>query len=137
MAEKKKERYSSYALDQDPKPGTPQLAEGRDGKNMRKISPLGLRVLVRLRKDNNVTDSGLYLPEGAKQNMQESLLAEVVEVASAIDEDTHEEANVSGIPLGALVLLPKEAGTKIPWDEELRLVDTKHILAIVHEISVS
>lgn len=83
-----------------------------------------------------MTESGLYLPEGAKQNMQEALLAKVVEVASATDSQTDEETNVSGVPLGAYVLVPKNAGVRVPWDENLRIVETKEVLAIVSEISV-
>lgn len=106
-------------------------------KRIRRINPLGMRVVVRIRKDANQTETGLYLPEGAKQAMEESLLAEVLEVASAIDEDTREEANISGIPNGALVLIPRDAGTKVPWDDELRIVETKEVLAIVHEVNLS
>ena len=108
-----------------------------DTKPVRRVNPIGMRVLVSLRKDTNQTEGGLYLPEGAKANLQESLLAEVLEVASAIDDETDEETNVSGIPLGALVLISKHAGVKIPWDENLRLVDTKEVLAIVNEINLS
>lgn len=104
---------------------------------IRRISPLGMRILVQLRREQNMTDAGLYLPEGAKSNMAESLLVEVIEVASAIDDDTHEEANVSGVPLGSLVLIPKTAGIKVPWDDDLRIVDTKDVLAIVTELNVS
>ncbi|MCO6429823.1 MAG: co-chaperone GroES [Deltaproteobacteria bacterium] len=100
------------------------------------MNPLGYRVVVKLIKEPNMTDAGLYLPEGAKENMQESLLAHVVEVASALDEDTDEEANVSGVPMGATVLIPKTSGVRIPWDEELRIIETKHILAVVEEVDV-
>lgn len=106
------------------------------GKRVRKISPLGMRILVQLRSDTNVSEGGLYLPEGAKQALAESLLAEVVEVASAVDEHTDEEANISGVPLGAVVLIPKQAGVKVPWNDELRIVETKEVLAIVHEIEI-
>lgn len=106
-------------------------------KKVRKISPLGMRVVVKLKKDGDQTEGGLYLPEGAKQAMAESLLAEVIEVASAIDEHTDEETNVSGIPLGALVLISKDVGVRIPWDDELRIVETKNILAIVNEIGLT
>jgi co-chaperonin GroES (HSP10) len=105
-------------------------------KNVRRINPLGMRVVVRMFKENNITDGGLYLPEGAKQNMAESVLAEVVEVASAHDTHTDEDTNVSGIPLGAKVLILKDAGTKVPWDEDLRIVETKEVLAMVEEIAV-
>ena len=108
-----------------------------DSKRIRRVSPVGMRVLVSIRKDSNQTDGGLYLPEGAKQALQESLVAKVIEVASAVDDSTDEEHNVSGIPLGSLVLIPKHAGTKIPWDDTLRIVETKEVLAIVNEISIT
>ncbi|MCC6954043.1 MAG: co-chaperone GroES [Deltaproteobacteria bacterium] len=100
------------------------------------MNPLGMRVVVRVRKESNQTEAGLYLPEGSRDSMDESLLGEVIEVASAMDEDTSEEANVSGVPLGATVLIPKKAGTRVPWDDDLRVVETKEILAIVQEIEV-
>jgi len=106
-------------------------------KRLRKVMPIGMRVLVKIRRESDVTDGGLYLPEGAKSAAAESVLAEVIEVASAIDEHSDEETNISGIPHGATVLVPRFAGTKVPWDESLRLVETKEILAIVSEISVS
>lgn len=119
----------------DDMPLPPAAQQAR--KNMRRINPLGMRVVVKLRPESNVTDSGLYLPEGAKQAMAESMLAEVVEVAMAMDDDTHEEANISGIPLGALVLIAKGAGVRVPWDERLRIVETKEVLAVVHELRVT
>lgn len=107
------------------------------GRGARHINPLGMRVVVKIRKDTNQTEAGLYLPEGAKDAMSESVLGEVIEVASAVDDDTKEEANISGVPLGATVLIPKRAGVKVPWDEDLRIVETKEILGIVYEVSVS
>jgi len=101
------------------------------------INPLGMRVVVKITKDLNVTDGGLYLPEGAKEKMDESLLAEVIEVAHAIDEDTDEETNVSGIPLGALVLIPKSVGVRVPWDDQLRIVETIDVLAMVDRMNVT
>ena len=106
-------------------------------RQIRRLHPLGLRVVVCLQRDANVTDSGLYLPEGAKEAMQESVLAKVIEVASALDSDTSEETNVSGIPLGATVLIPKKAGVQVPWDDGLRIVDTREVLALVDEISLT
>lgn len=95
-----------------------------------------MRVLVRLQRDNNVSDGGLYLPEGAKASQSESVLAEVLEVATAGDHGSEDEANISGVPLGATVLIPKDAGTKVPWDDNLRIIETKEVLAIVHEMSI-
>ena len=107
-----------------------------DAKPIRKVHPLGMRVLVRISPERNMTDSGLYLPEGAKEATQESVIAEVIEVASAIDAHSDEETNVSGVPLGAYVLIPKTVGTRIPWDDQLRIVETRDILALVDEISL-
>ncbi len=107
-----------------------------DSKRIRKVSPIGMRILVRIRKDNNVSEGGLYLPEGAKSNAAESILADVLEVATASDHHTEEEANISGVPLGSVVLIGKSSGVKVPWDEALRLVETKDVLAIVHEMSL-
>jgi len=94
-------------------------------------------VVVRVEKEPNVTETGLYLPEGAKQSMMESVLAEVMEVASATDDHSDEETNVSGIPLGAKVLIGKNVGVKIPWDDTYRIVDSKDVLAIIHDIVLS
>jgi len=108
-----------------------------DMRRIRKVHPLGLRVVVKLVKDSNVTDTGLYLPEGAKESMQESVLAKVIEVASAVDAHTDEETNVSGIPLKSTVLIPKTAGIKVPWDDSLRIVETREVLALVDEICLT
>lgn len=105
-------------------------------KTIRRISPIGMRVVVRIRDSQEITEGGLYLPDSAKNKMSESLLAEVLEVASAFDSETDEEANISGIPLGATVLIPKEAGVAIPWDNALRVVDTKEILGLVEEMDI-
>jgi len=109
----------------------------RDSKAIRRINPVGMRVVVRLVKDSNQTDSGLYLPEGAKSALAESVLAEVVEVATAQDTNSEDETNVSGIPLNALVLVKKDAGCRIPWDDDLRVVETKEVLAIIDEMIIS
>jgi co-chaperonin GroES (HSP10) len=106
-------------------------------KRIRKINPLGFRVVVKIEKESNVSEGGLYLPEGAKQAMEEAIVARVVEVASAREEDTDEDTNISGVPLDSTVLIPKTAGIKIPWDESLRIVETKEILAMVDEISLT
>jgi co-chaperonin GroES (HSP10) len=79
--------------------------------------PLGPRVLVKV------------LP-------QEALYGEVVEVARAEPADPKEGfgVNVAGVPHGVKVLFGKNAGVKVPWDEELRLLETKEVLATVDEI---
>lgn len=114
------------------------------------VQPLGPRVLVRILKDADRLDSGLFLPEGAKDDHAQAVLGEVVEVARTMpkvwnlqgerhgeDELSNEQAlgtNVSGIPVDANILFEKNKGVKVPWDETLRLLEVRHILAIVEVI---
>ena len=110
--------------------------KGSSKRKIRKVHPLGMRVLVRIRKSSAQTDSGLYLPETARNNDRESLLCDVIEVARAVDDDTEEDANISGIPANSVVLIPLHSGIKVPWDEDLRIVETKDVLAIVSEVPI-
>ncbi len=104
---------------------------------IRHIQPLGPRVLVRVIPDDDRSESGLYLPAGAKERTQEALYGEVVEVARATPTGATDEGlgvNVSGVPCGARVLFLKSAGTRVPWDEMLRLLEVKEVLATVEEV---
>lgn len=100
----------------------------------RLILPLGMRVLVQIVRDEDRTDAGLYLPQGAKEASDDALYGKVIEVAR--DRPTTDEAteNVSGVPHGAHVLFRKEAGVRVPWDDKLRLIDVKDVLATVEEV---
>src|SRR5206468_7215483 len=93
-----------------------------------------MRVLVQVVKTEERTDSGLYLPQGAKEAQDDALFGKVIEVAR--DRPTTDEAaeNVSGVPYGALVLFRKGAGVSVPWDDRLRLIDVKDVLATVEEV---
>jgi len=99
-----------------------------------------MRVLVRVLKSDDKTSSGLYLPPGAKEKHDEALYGEVIEVARArgkeSDEDIDLGTNISGVPCGVRILFSKEAGVRVPWDESLRLLDTKEVLATVEEIPI-
>lgn len=116
----------------------------------RHIQPVGPRVLVRVVKGPDRSESGLFLPQGVKDNSAAALLGEVVEVArtmpkpeSVLDTDLDEEdeeaptfgENVSGIPLGANVLFEKDRGIAVPWDDSLRLLEVRHVLALVDIIT--
>ena len=116
-----------------------QLSSNETSDRPRKhrlILPLGLRVLVEVIRIEERTDSGLYLPAGAKEAQDEAFYGKVIEVAR--DRPTSDDVmeNVSGVPLGAHVLFRKEAGVRVPWDERLRLIDVKDILATVEEVTV-
>jgi co-chaperonin GroES (HSP10) len=111
---------------------SPVPSESR--KPHRLILPLGMRVLVQIMRDEDRTDAGLYLPAGAKEAQDDALYGKVIEVAR--DRPTTDEAteNVSGVPHGAFVLFRKEAGVTVPWDDRLRLIDVKDVLATVEEV---
>jgi co-chaperonin GroES (HSP10) len=108
--------------------------ETSDPKRHRLILPLGLRVLVQVVKIEERTDAGLYLPAGAKEAQDEALYGKVIEVARDRPNTDNVSENVSGVPHNAFVLFRKEAGVRVPWDERLRLIDVKDILATVEEV---
>lgn len=101
----------------------------------RLILPLGMRVLVQLVSIEDRTDAGLFLPAGAKEAHDDALYGKVIEVAR--DRPTTDDVteNVSGVPHGAHVLFRKDAGVRVPWDDRLRLIDVKDVLATVEEVS--
>lgn len=119
-------------------------------KVSRHIQPLGPRVLVRVVKHPDRSEAGLFLPQGVKENHAAALLGEVIEVARTMpkgetttrdddDDDDHDDEpddealgkNVSGVPLGANVLFEKDRGIAVPWDESLRILEVRYVLAIV------
>jgi co-chaperonin GroES (HSP10) len=139
----------------DPPPQQPPEPPRRVSRH---IQPLGPRVLVRVVKSPDRSDAGLFLPQGVKDDNAMALLGEVVEVARTMpkadaladeteldddyddgNDDDDERAdfgtNVSGIPLGANVLFEKERGVVVPWDETLRIIEVRFILAIVDIIT--
>ena len=102
---------------------------------VRHIQPVGPRILVRVLKSEDVHESGLYLPAGTKDKLAESLYAEVIEVARASGDDEL-GANVSGVPCGAKILFGRDGGVRVPWDDDLRLLDVRDVLATVEEIPI-
>lgn len=105
---------------------------------LRVIAPLGMRVLVRMIPPDGRNAAGLYLPETVERRGTDAAFGEVLEVARAeADPEDIEGANVSGIPAGSFVLFAPEAGFNVPWDDSLRLVETKHVLAVVEQIEPS
>jgi co-chaperonin GroES (HSP10) len=94
-----------------------------------------MRVLVRLLPGDQRSPTGLFLPSTVAPNGKDAVYGEVIEVARAKPDEEDDGANVSGIPAGAFVLFAPEAGFRVPWDEQLRVVDTKDVLATVTEIA--
>ena len=108
-----------------------------DEKTVHSINPLGMRVLVEILDARDRSNGGLYIPDNAKEKMSESILAKVIAVASAEDEETFEETNISGIPLNAYVLIENDIGIRVPWNDRLRLVETIDVLAIIESSNVT
>jgi len=104
-------------------------------RTIRHIKPLGPRILVKLVKLEERSAAGLYLPEGVKEEHDDAYYGQVVEVARADSgiEPTLGE-NVSGVPMGAFVLFPKKEGLAVPWDNSLRLLAVKNVVAVVEEV---
>lgn len=140
----------------DSSPKSPPDSDNNDDAPPQRVSrhvqPVGPRVLVRIVKSPDRSETGLFLPQGVKDNNASALLGEVLEVARTLphadlsDEDDGDEErdtvrhadfgkNVSGIPLGANVLFEKERGVSVPWDDSLRLLEVRHVLALVDIIS--
>ena len=102
---------------------------------LRHIKPLGPRVLVRILKQNERSATGLYLPDGVKEEHDDALYGQVVEVARTHeDESTTLGENVSGVPVDAFILFPKRDGLTVPWDDDLRLLEVKSVYAVVEEV---
>ena len=90
----------------------------------RHIQPLGPRVLVRVVKHPDRSEAGLFLPQGVKENHAAALLGDE-------NDDDALGKNVSGVPLGANVLFEKDRGIAVPWDDSLRILEVRYVLAIV------
>ena len=102
---------------------------------LRHIKPLGPRILVRVLKQNERSATGLYLPDGVKEEHDDALYGQVVEVARTHeDEATTLGENVSGVPVDAFILFPKKDGLTVPWDDDLRLLEVKSVFAVVEEV---
>ena len=104
---------------------------------IRHIRPMGPRVLVRVIEEDGRSAGGLYLPQGVAREHQDALYGEVIEVARTTESEETLGENVSGIPIGSNILFPKDAGTAVPWDADLRLLERNDVLAIVDEVDVS
>lgn len=119
----------------DETPDEPTAGPQPPPRRIRHIMPLGMRILVRIESSEERSPGGLYLPQGVAEKHQEALYGQVVEVARATPEAEEVMGdNVSGVPDGAWVLIPKDAGVRVPWDGDLRLVETKEVLATVEEL---
>ena len=100
------------------------------GTSNDKIRPLGDRVLVRPSQREEVTKSGIVLPDTAKEKPQRG---EVIAVgAGKINEDGSRQP--VDVKAGDQVLFAKYAGTELKIeDDEFLILSEKDILAVVSE----
>ena len=85
-----------------------------------KFKPLGARALVKEVEREQTTESGIVLPDTAKEKPQS---AEVVAVGA------HEDVKVG---VGDVVIIRKYSGTEVKLDgHEHQIVDAEDILGVV------
>ncbi|MFN3420308.1 MAG: co-chaperone GroES [Armatimonadota bacterium] len=92
-----------------------------------KVRPLGSRVLVKPREEEEKTPGGIILPDTAKEKPQEGV---VIAVGPGKLLENGERRPVS-VKEGDIVIFSKYAGTEIKIDgEEYLIVDEDSILAV-------
>ncbi len=97
-------------------------------KSATKLQPLGDRVVVKPTPREEMTKSGIVLPDTAKEKPQEGTILAIG--PGAFDNDGKRIA--MDVEVGQKVLYGKYAGTEFKLDDdELLIVSQKDILAIV------
>lgn len=92
------------------------------------LRPLGEKVLVKRAEAESQTDSGIFLPESAKEKPQE---ATVVAVGDGKVLDTGDRSDFQ-VKKGDRVLIGKWGGTEVKIDEkEMLILDESDILAVL------
>jgi len=95
------------------------------------LKPLGERVIVRPQSREEVTKSGIVLPDTAKEKPQRG---EVLAVGPGRYDDEGEKRIPLDVKVGDKVLFAKYAGTEFKVDdEELLILSEKDILAVISE----
>jgi len=96
----------------------------------RKLRPLGDRVVIRPTAREEMTKSGIVLPDTAKEKPQEGTIL-AVGPGRVLDDGKREQIDVHD---GDKVLYAKYAGTEFKVEgEELLIISQKDILAVVEE----
>ena len=91
------------------------------------IKPLGDRVLIKMKENEETTKSGIILAGASKEKPQ---VAEVIEVGPG--EKVDGELQEMNVKKGDKVIVSKYAGTEVKYDgEEYLIVKQDDILAIV------
>ncbi len=92
------------------------------------LKPLGDRLVVKPTAREEMTKSGIVLPDTAKERPQEGTIT-AVGPGRTLDDGKREEMDVQ---VGQKVLFQKYAGTEFKLDEEdLLILSQKDILAVI------
>jgi len=87
------------------------------------IKPLGARVVIQPLEEENRTDSGLYIPDTAKEKPQSGVVVAVGE--------SSEDVKIT-VKIGDKVLFPKYTGTEIKLGgEDYNIMDFEKVLAVL------
>ena len=94
------------------------------------LKPLGDRLVVKPKEDEEVTPSGIVLPETAKEKPQKG---EVLAVGPGARDDDGKRIEMD-VSVGNKVLFAKYGGTEIKIDtEQLLILRESDVLAILDE----
>jgi chaperonin GroES len=92
------------------------------------LKPLGDRLVIRPTPRDEMTKSGIVLPDTAKERPQEGTILSVGP-GRILDDGSREAMDVSA---GQKVLFQKYAGTEFKLDEEeLLILSQKDVLAVI------
>ena len=93
-----------------------------------KLRPLGDRVVIKPSAREEMTKSGIVLPDTVKERPQEGTIL-AVGPGRTLDDGTREPIEVS---VGEKILFQKYAGTEFKLDdEELLILSQKDVLAVI------
>src|SRR3954453_18099381 len=110
--------------------GPPQEDRTLATASSTKLRPLGDRVVIKPTPREEMTKSGIVLPDTAKEKPQEGQVI-AVGPGKTLDDGKRESMDVN---VGQKVLYAKYAGTEFKVDDdELLIVSQKDILAIVED----
>jgi chaperonin GroES len=104
------------------------MAIGKGGKKMN-LKPLGDHIVVKPSKAEEVTSSGLVLPDTAQEKPQQG---EIVAVGEGKFDDEGKKRIPMEVKVGDKVLYPKYGGTEVKVKGDTYLIITQDsVLAIV------
>lgn len=90
------------------------------------VKPLGERVVIKKIETENVTKSGIVLPDSAKE---ESNIAEIVAISEELKNDSDKKFNLK---VGDKVIYNKYSGSEVEVDgEEIIVIKYQDLLAVI------